>query len=97
MNIFAVVGRGGFRPSGSLVDLPMARPDQWRTLCSTRRRAHKFDQPFDRLSSPAFLAPDIVQAAVKERLPRGCGFKRLIDLPMAWPGPMARARLHAPA
>jgi hypothetical protein len=31
-NFLAVVGRGSFRPSGSFVDLPMARPGQWRTL-----------------------------------------------------------------
>ena len=35
--------------------------------------------------SSAFLAPDIVKAAVEGRLPRGYGLKRLIDLPLAWP------------
>ena len=35
--------------------------------------------------SLAFLAPDIVKAAVEGRLPRGYGLKRLVDLPMAWP------------
>ena len=35
--------------------------------------------------SLAFLAPDIVKAAVEGRLPRGFGLKRLVDLPMAWP------------
>jgi site-specific DNA recombinase len=35
--------------------------------------------------SRAFLAPDIVKAAVEGRLPRGYGLKRLVDLPMAWP------------
>ena len=35
--------------------------------------------------SLAFLAPDIVKAAVEGRLPRGYGLKRLIDLPLAWP------------
>ena len=35
--------------------------------------------------SLAFLAPDIVKAAIDGRLPRGFGLKRLIDLPMAWP------------
>ena len=33
----------------------------------------------------AFLAPDMVKAAVEGRLPRGHGLKRLVDLPMAWP------------
>jgi site-specific DNA recombinase len=35
--------------------------------------------------SLAFLAPEIVKAAVEGRLPRGFGLKRLVDLPMAWP------------
>jgi site-specific DNA recombinase len=41
--------------------------------------------------SLAFLAPDIVKAAVEGRLPRGYGLKRLIDLPLAWPDQMANA------
>jgi site-specific DNA recombinase len=35
--------------------------------------------------SLAFLAPEILKAAVEGRLPRGFGLKRLVDLPMAWP------------
>jgi site-specific DNA recombinase len=35
--------------------------------------------------SLAFLAPEIVKAAVEGRLPRGFGLKRLVDLPTAWP------------
>jgi hypothetical protein len=34
--------------------------------------------------SLAFLAPDIVKAAVEGRLPRGFGLTRLIDLPIVW-------------
>jgi hypothetical protein len=34
--------------------------------------------------SLAFLAPDIVKAAIDGRLPRGFGLKRLVDLPMSW-------------
>jgi hypothetical protein len=34
--------------------------------------------------SLAFLAPDIVKAAVTATLPRGFGFSRLIDLPANW-------------
>ncbi|MGO8797633.1 MAG: hypothetical protein ACLQE9_17445 [Roseiarcus sp.] len=37
------------------------------------------------VESPAFAAPDIVEAAIEGRLPRGFGVKRLIDLPMARP------------
>ena len=34
--------------------------------------------------SLAFLAPDIVEAAVAGRLPRGIGMTRLTDLPPNW-------------
>ena len=34
--------------------------------------------------SLAFLAPDIVEAAVDGRLPRGVGVRRLVDLPSDW-------------
>ena len=35
--------------------------------------------------SLAFLAPDLVRAAVEGRLPRGVGVSRLIDPPIEWP------------
>lgn len=41
--------------------------------------------------SLAFVAPDIVEAAVTGRLPRGIGITRLIDLPLSWS--MQRERL----
>jgi site-specific DNA recombinase len=47
--------------------------------------------------SLAFLAPDIVKAAVEGRLPRGYGLKRLVDLPMAWPNQWRALGLDAPA
>ena len=47
--------------------------------------------------SLAFLAPDIVKAAVEGRLPRGYGLKRLIDLPLAWPDQWRTLGLEAPA
>jgi site-specific DNA recombinase len=34
--------------------------------------------------SLAFLAPDIVQAAVEVTLPRGFGVSRLMDMPPNW-------------
>ena len=34
--------------------------------------------------SLAFLAPDIVQAAIDGTLPRGLGVSRLVDLPPSW-------------
>jgi site-specific DNA recombinase len=47
--------------------------------------------------SLAFLAPEIVKAAVEGRLPRGFGLKRLVDLPMAWPDQWRTLGLKAPA
>jgi hypothetical protein len=47
--------------------------------------------------SLAFLAPEIVKAAVEGRLPRGFGLKRLVDLPMAWPDQWRTLGLQAPA
>jgi len=47
--------------------------------------------------SLAFLAPEIVKAAVEGRLPRGFGLKRLVDLPMAWPDQWRTLRLQASA
>jgi hypothetical protein len=38
----------------------------------------------ERTISLAFLAPDLVRAAVDGRLPRGVGVSRLIDLPIEW-------------
>ena len=46
--------------------------------------------------SLAFLAPDIVKAAVEGRLPRGYGLKRLIDLPLAWPDQWRTLGVGAP-
>jgi hypothetical protein len=47
--------------------------------------------------SLAFLAPEIVKAAVEGRLPRGFGLTRLVDLPMAWPDQWPALGLRAPA
>jgi site-specific DNA recombinase len=46
--------------------------------------------------SLAFLAPEIVKAAVEGCLPRGFGLKRLVDLPMAWPDQWLAFGLQAP-
>jgi site-specific DNA recombinase len=47
--------------------------------------------------SLAFLAPEIVKAAVEGRLPRGFGLKRLVDLPIAWPDQWRTRGLQKPA
>ena len=51
--------------------------------CATGRSG-KTDRSIRMTLSLAFLAPDIVKAAVEGRLPRGYGVKRLVDLPMGW-------------
>jgi site-specific DNA recombinase len=47
--------------------------------------------------SLAFLAPEIVKAAVEGRLPRGFGLKRLVGLPMVWSEQWRTLGLQAPA
>ena len=61
----------------------LSDPDQ--TLESLALREGKTDRSIRMTLSLAFLAPNIVKAAVEGRLPRGFGLKRLVDLPMAWP------------
>jgi hypothetical protein len=46
--------------------------------------------------SLAFLAPDLVKAAVEGRLPRGMGITRLSDLPPVWSGQYQALGLTAP-
>jgi hypothetical protein len=47
-----------------------------RDDCSTRK--------VNMTLSLAFLAPEIVKAAIDGRLPRGVGISRLSDLPASW-------------
>jgi hypothetical protein len=69
------------------------------TLESIASREDKSDRSIRRTLSLAFLAPEIVKAAVEGRLPRGFGLKRLVDLPMArrdqWPA-LGSRRQHRP-
>ncbi len=67
------------------------------TLESIASREDKTDRSIRMTLSLAFLAPDIVKAAVEGRLPRGFGLKRLVDLPMAWPDQWRALGLQAPA
>ena len=46
--------------------------------------------------SLAFLAPDLVKAALEGRLPRGMGITRLSDLPPEWSGQYQALGLTAP-
>jgi hypothetical protein len=59
--------------------------DSRLTLESLASRVGKTVRSIRMTLSLAFLAPEIVKAAVEGRLPRGFGLKRLVDLPMAWP------------
>ncbi len=44
--------------------------------------------------SLAFLAPNLLKAAVKGRLPRGIGIERLRDLPTEWNQQFKALRLN---
>ena len=65
------------------------------TLESVASREGKSERSIRMTLSLAFLAPDIVKAAVEGRLPRGFGLKRLVDLPMAWPDQWRALELQA--
>jgi site-specific DNA recombinase len=67
------------------------------TLESLASREGKTERSIRLTLSLAFLAPEIVKAAVEGRLPRGSGLKRLVDLPMAWPDQWRTLGLRAPA
>jgi hypothetical protein len=71
--------------------------DPRQTLETLGLREGKSERSIRMTVSLAFLAPDIVEAAVEGRLPRGYGLKRLIDLPLAWPDQWRTLGLEAPA
>jgi site-specific DNA recombinase len=71
--------------------------DSRLTSESIASRENKSERSIRMTLSLAFLAPDIVKAAVEGRLPRGYGLKRLVDLPMAWPDQWTALGLQAPA
>jgi len=71
--------------------------DPCLTLESLASREGKTERSIRLTLSLAFLAPEIVKAAVEGRLPRGFGLKRLVDLPTAWPDQWRALELQAPA
>jgi site-specific DNA recombinase len=71
--------------------------DPRQTLESLASREGKTERSIRMTLSLAFLAPEIVKAAVEGRLPRGFGLKHLVDLPVAWPDQWRTLGLHAPA
>jgi site-specific DNA recombinase len=66
------------------------------TLESLASREGKTERSIRLTLSLAFVAPEIVKAAVEGRLPRGFGLKRLVNLPMAWPDQWRTLGLQAP-
>ena len=71
--------------------------DPRQTLETLASREGRTERSIRMTVSLAFLAPDIVKAAVEGRLPRGYGLKRLIDLPLAWPDQWRKLGLETPA
>jgi site-specific DNA recombinase len=69
---------GGRRWLDELIADPAANADgiAKRENCSARKISMTI--------SLAFLAPDLVKAAIDGRLPHGMGVGRLIDLPAEW-------------
>jgi hypothetical protein len=59
-----------------------------REHCSVRR--------INMTISLAFLAPDLVKAAIEGRLPRGIGIARLCDPPAVWSGQYRKLGLTSP-
>src|SRR5262249_18333794 len=47
-------------------------------------REQRSKRPVPMLISLAFVAPDIIEALIAGRLPRGIGITRLADLPPSW-------------
>src|SRR5262249_44000042 len=75
------------RPPASPHSAGRACPDSGRRRVRSARlaRAVALSQgPGDMTISLAFLAPDLVKAAVEGRLPRGIGVARLCDAPAEW-------------
>jgi site-specific DNA recombinase len=70
--------------------------DPRQPLESLALREGRTDRSMRMTLSLAFLAPDLVKGAIEGRLPRGFGLKRLVDLPMAWPGQWRSLGLEAP-
>jgi site-specific DNA recombinase len=67
------------------------------TLESLASRESRSERSIRMTLSLAFLAPEIVKAAVEGRLPRGFGLKRLVGLPMPWPDQWRTLGLQASA
>jgi hypothetical protein len=58
--------------------------DSAASVATLAVRERKSERSIRMTLSLAFLAPDLVKAAVEGRLPRGFNRTRLVDLPMLW-------------
>jgi site-specific DNA recombinase len=76
------------------LDELLAGPQQ--TIEAIAAREGKTERSIRMILSLAFLAPDLVKAATDGRLPRGFGFTRLMDLPIAWTDQWDALGLKAP-
>ncbi|MGL4810550.1 MAG: hypothetical protein ACRCXM_02140 [Beijerinckiaceae bacterium] len=59
-------------------------------------RENKSERSVRMLLSLAFVAPDLIEAALARRLPRGFHTSRFTDLPMDWSAQRTTLGLPAP-
>ncbi len=65
-------------------------------IAAIARRENRSERSIRATLSLAFVDPKLVRAAIHGTLPRGCGAKRLIDLPPHWPDQWQVLGLPAP-
>ena len=65
-----------------------------RTAAKESRKSITARNRTERCTSLAFLAPNLVKAAVEGRLPRGIGIERLRDPPAEWSRQFEALRLN---
>ena len=70
--------------------------DPTASVESIARRERCSERKVNMTISLAFLAPDLIKAAVEGRLPRGMGITRLFDLPPEWSSQYQTLGLTAP-
>ncbi len=71
--------------------------DPSQTIEALASREKRTERSIRMTLSLAFVAPDIIKAAIDGRLPRGFGMKRLVDLPTVWSEQWRVLGLKAPA
>jgi len=75
--------------AGAIIDahrwLDELLSDPVASIAALADREHKSERSIRMTLSVAFLAPNLVKAAIDGKLPRGFNSTRLVDLPMLWP------------